>query len=178
MAAIHSKLSEQVNEIVCHNVIILLYYESLIIGVKMKKVIMTDKEQQFSDLKQLFTKIVKKNKIPDQAPRKYAEDAYEKKSRKRQADAAAVKTGTADIAQTKRHATVQACTARNHDAAFLVAAIASVEGIRSETLADPFFAPAVKAREVVEQELARRRVARVHEVRARHEEAIRKGVIV
>ena len=139
---------------------------------------MTDEEQQFSDLKQLFTKIVKKNKIPDQAPRKYAEDAYETKSRKRQADAAAVKTGTADIAQTKRHATVQACTARNHDAAFLVAAIASVEGIRSETLADPFFAPAVNAREVVEQELARRRVARVHEVRARHEEAIRKGVIV
>lgn len=61
---------------------------------------------------------------------------------------------------------------------WLCAAIASVEGIRSETLADPFFAPAVKAREVVEQELARRRVARVHEVRARHEEAIRKGVIV
>jgi hypothetical protein len=34
----------------------------------MKKVIMTDEEQQFSDLKQLFTKIVTKNKNPDQAP--------------------------------------------------------------------------------------------------------------
>ncbi len=72
---------------------------------------------------------------------------------------------------------MQSCTARNHDAAFLVAAIASVEGIQSETLADPFFAPAVKAREREERELARRRVAQVHEVRARHEEAIRKGLI-
>ena len=70
---------------------------------------MTDEEQQFSDLKQLFNKIVRKKENLDRAPREYAEDAYDKKSRKRQADAAAVKTGTADIAQTKRHATVQAC---------------------------------------------------------------------
>jgi hypothetical protein len=104
-------------------------------------------------------------------------DAYDKKQTKRKNDAAAVRDGTTDIAQTKRHATVQACTARNHDAVFLVAVIASVEGIQSATLSDPFFAPAVNAREAVERELARRRVARVHEVRARHEEAIRKGLI-
>jgi hypothetical protein len=54
----------------------------------MKKVIVTDEKQQFSDLKQLFNKIVKQNSNSDQPPRKYAEDAYEKKSLKRQADAA------------------------------------------------------------------------------------------
>jgi hypothetical protein len=113
----------------------------------MKKVIMTDEEQQFSDLKQLFNKIVKQNSNADQPPRKYAEDAYKRKSLKRQADAAAVKNGTADIAQTKRHAVVQACTARNHNATFLVAAISSVEGIHCETLAGPFFAPPGNARE-------------------------------
>jgi hypothetical protein len=149
----------------------------LIIGVNKKKVRMTDEEQQFSDLKQLFNRVVAKYANRDQPPREYAEDAYEKKNLKRQADAAAVKTGTVDIAQAKRHATVQACTARNHDAAFLVAAVASVEGPRSAVIADPFFVPAVNAREAVERELARRRVARVHEVRARHEEAVRKGLI-
>ena len=99
------------------------------------------------------------------------------KQTKRKNDSAAVRDGTADIAQTKRHATMQACTARNHDAAFLAATIGSVEGIQCETLADPFFAPAVSTREAVERELARRRVVRVHKVQARHEEAIRRGLI-
>jgi hypothetical protein len=72
---------------------------------------------------------------------------------------------------------MQACTARNHDAAFLAATIGSVEGIQCETLADPFFAPAVSTREAVERELARCRVVRVHKVQARHEEAIRRGLI-
>ena len=78
---------------------------------------MSDKEQQFSDLKQLFTKICKPAQASD-LPRIYADDAYAKKSIKRQATAAAIEAGTADSSQLKRHSVVQACTARNHDAAF------------------------------------------------------------
>ena len=87
---------------------------------------MTDEEQQFSDLKQLFNKIVPKKKNLDRAPREYAEDAYDKKSRKRQADAEAVKNGTADASQQKRQKTVQDCTRRNHEASFLVGVIQNV----------------------------------------------------
>ena len=121
----------------------------------MKKVVMSDKEQQFSDLKQLFTKICKPAQASD-LPRIYADDAYAKKSIKRQATAAAIEAGTADSSQLKRHSVVQACTARNHDAAFLVATIASVEGPSSAIFSVPFFTPAVNARQSVETELARR----------------------
>jgi hypothetical protein len=119
---------------------------------------MSDIEQQFSDLKQLSTKICKQAPVE---PRVYADDAYVKKHHKRQADAAAFEAGAADSVQLKRHSVVQACTARNHDAAFLVATIASVEGPGSAILADPFYAPAIQARQSVERELARRRVAQV-----------------
>ena len=54
----------------------------------MKKVIMTDEEQQFSDLKQLFNKIITKNKNPDRPPprvrrRRQREEESQAPSRRR-----------------------------------------------------------------------------------------------
>jgi len=146
-------------------------------GVNKIQVQMSDEEQKFSDLKQMFNRIIRKRNDPNKPSRMFSQESYEKKSSKRHAAAEAVREGTADISQIKQHAVVVECTARNHNASFLAASIASVEGAGSATLADPFFAPAVNARGAVERELARRRIARVEEIKARHVDAISKGLI-
>ena len=66
-------------------------YKTVGKGIKKRKVLMTDKEQNFSDLKQIFNRICKE---PSIKPRVYKEGSYDKKQTKRKGDAEAVRNGT------------------------------------------------------------------------------------
>jgi len=98
-------------------------YKTVGKGINKRKVLMTDNEQKFSDLKQMFNRICKE---PSVKPRVYKEGSYDKKETKRKGDSEAVKNGTAEASQQKRQKVVQDCTRRNHEASFLVGVIQNV----------------------------------------------------